>query len=200
MGCIVIKLYTENSLMWEGWKWDTWYSGREYNPSTKSGWNVDRDHARETTTTIDHYASNYFRRRINLWVAIFDGSARVKGNCGACSAIVWILPDWKVVTAASRFVTGLTVNKLEYRGLFLCFNLLTNQTRGRVIICEIIIKWSGKGVGRSIVKLQIYNCWDIKRCRNSHHGPNIFFYMWNAIGMQAQIDWQVKLCRKLKVG
>ena len=27
-----------------------------------------------------------------LWLAIFDGSARVKRKCGACSAIVWRLP------------------------------------------------------------------------------------------------------------
>ena len=28
----------------------------------------------------------------NLWVDSFDGSARVRRKCGACSAIVWRLP------------------------------------------------------------------------------------------------------------
>ena len=28
----------------------------------------------------------------DVWVDSFDGSARVKKNCGACSAIVWRLP------------------------------------------------------------------------------------------------------------
>ena len=72
----------------------------------------------------------------DLWVASFDGLARVKRKCGACSAIVWRLPGWKVVAAASKFVPDLTVNKAEYRGLLLCFDLLTDQTRGRVIICK----------------------------------------------------------------
>ena len=71
----------------------------------------------------------------NLWVASFDGSARVKRKCGACSAIVWRLPDWKVVDASSELVPDLTINEAEYRGLLLCFDLLTDQNRGRVIIC-----------------------------------------------------------------
>ena len=71
----------------------------------------------------------------NLWVASFDGSARVKRKCGACSAIIWRLPGWKVVAAASNFVPDITVDEAEYGGLLLCFDLLTDQTRGRVIIC-----------------------------------------------------------------
>ena len=48
---------------------------------------------------------------VNLWVASFDESARVKKKCGACSAIVWRLPGLKVVAAASELVPDLTVNK-----------------------------------------------------------------------------------------
>ena len=51
----------------------------------------------------------------NLWVASFDGSTRVKRKCGACSAIVWRLLGWKVVSAASDFVPDLTVNEAENR-------------------------------------------------------------------------------------
>ena len=40
------------------------------------------------------------------------------------------------VATASEFVPDLTVIEAQYRGLLLCFNLLTDQTRGRVIICE----------------------------------------------------------------
>ena len=62
----------------------------------------------------------------DLWVASFDGSARVKYKCGARSEFVWKLPGWKVVAAASEVVPDLTVNEAEYRGLLLCFDLLTD--------------------------------------------------------------------------
>ena len=65
----------------------------------------------------------------------FDGSARVKRKGGACSAILWRLSGWKVVDVSPELVPDLTVNEAEYRGLILCFNLLTDHTRGRVIIC-----------------------------------------------------------------
>ena len=39
------------------------------------------------------------------------------------------------MAAASKFVSDLAVNEAEYRGLLLCFDLLTDQTRGGVIIC-----------------------------------------------------------------
>ena len=71
----------------------------------------------------------------DLWVDTFDGSARVKRRCGACSAIVWRLPCWKIVAAASEFVSDLTFNEAQYRGLHLYFDLLTDRTRGRVVIC-----------------------------------------------------------------
>ena len=39
------------------------------------------------------------------------------------------------MAAASELVSDLTVNKAKDREPLLCFNLLTDQTRGRVIIC-----------------------------------------------------------------
>ena len=39
------------------------------------------------------------------------------------------------MAAVSEFVADLTVNEAEYRGLLLCFDLLADQTRGRMIIC-----------------------------------------------------------------
>ena len=37
--------------------------------------------------------------------------------------------------AASKLVPDLTINELNYIELLLCFNLLSDQTRGWVIIC-----------------------------------------------------------------
>ena len=39
----------------------------------------------------------------NLLVVSFDGSARVKKEGGAYSAIVWKLPEWTIVAANSEF-------------------------------------------------------------------------------------------------
>lgn len=71
----------------------------------------------------------------NLLVANFDGSARVKRKGGSYSAIIWKLPEWSIISAASEYATDLTVNEAEYRGLLLCFDLLADQAKGRVIIC-----------------------------------------------------------------
>ena len=70
-----------------------------------------------------------------LYVVSFDGSARVKRGGGACSAIVWQLPEWTVVTAASRYLTEATVNEAEYEGLLLGFLLLENLERRRLVVC-----------------------------------------------------------------
>ena len=71
----------------------------------------------------------------NLLVASFDGSARVKIIGGAYSAIIWKLPEWTTVAAASEFTPDLTVKELEYRGLLLIFMLVAGQARERVIMC-----------------------------------------------------------------
>ncbi|CAI5722522.1 unnamed protein product [Peronospora farinosa] len=71
----------------------------------------------------------------SLLVVSFDGSARTKRKGGSYSAIIWKLPEWTIVAAASEYATDLKVNEAEYRGLLLGFDLLENQTRGRVIIC-----------------------------------------------------------------
>jgi ribonuclease HI/transposase InsO family protein len=68
-------------------------------------------------------------------VVSFDGSARVKRSAGAYGAIVWKLPGWSIVAAASEFAPDLTVNEAEYRGILLCFDLLETLDRGRLIVC-----------------------------------------------------------------
>ncbi|GMF29744.1 unnamed protein product [Phytophthora lilii] len=62
-----------------------------------------------------------------LLVVSFDGSAHVKRDGGACSAIVWKLPDWTVVAAESRFMPDLTVNEAEYQGLLLLRSWPTHE-------------------------------------------------------------------------
>ncbi|ETM55510.1 hypothetical protein L914_01273, partial [Phytophthora nicotianae] len=64
-----------------------------------------------------------------------DGSARVKRGGGACSAIVWKLPEWIVVAAESKYLPDLTVNEAEYQGLLLVFHLLSSCYWGCLIIC-----------------------------------------------------------------
>ncbi|KAE9212036.1 hypothetical protein PF002_g18362 [Phytophthora fragariae] len=70
-----------------------------------------------------------------LLVVSFDGSARVKRGGVAYSAIVWQLPQWKVVFAASEYMAELTVNEAEYRGMMLCLDPVAPLDRGRLIIC-----------------------------------------------------------------
>ncbi|KAE9292362.1 hypothetical protein PR003_g24777, partial [Phytophthora rubi] len=70
-----------------------------------------------------------------LLVASFDGSARVKRGGGAFSAILWRLPEWAVVKAASGWKADMTDNEEEYSGLLLCFDLLEDQDRTRLVIC-----------------------------------------------------------------
>ena len=65
-----------------------------------------------------------------LLVVSFDGSARIKKKGGAYSAVIWKLPGWTILEAASRFDTELTVNEAEYHGLLLGCELLATQTRG----------------------------------------------------------------------
>lgn len=63
-----------------------------------------------------------------------DKYAWVKRKCGACSAIILKLPNSTIVATASEFATDQIVNEAEYKGIVLCFDLLINQTRGRLII------------------------------------------------------------------
>ena len=64
-----------------------------------------------------------------LWMA------RTRRKGGTYSAIVWKLPEWKIVNAAAEYATDLIVNEAEYRGLLLGFDLMADQARGRIIIC-----------------------------------------------------------------
>ncbi|POM72893.1 Reverse transcriptase [Phytophthora palmivora] len=54
---------------------------------------------------------------------------------GAYSGIVWSLPEWTVISAASEYKLDLTVNEAEYHGLLLCLDLLSDMDRGRLIFC-----------------------------------------------------------------
>ncbi|OWZ04641.1 LOW QUALITY PROTEIN: reverse transcriptase [Phytophthora megakarya] len=70
-----------------------------------------------------------------LYVVSFDGSARVKRGGGAYSAILWRLPEWRVVKARSGYAEGLTVNEAEYHGLLLCLDLLEDLDPQHLVIC-----------------------------------------------------------------
>ncbi|OWZ14139.1 reverse transcriptase [Phytophthora megakarya] len=72
----------------------------------------------------------------NLLVVSFDGSVRVKRSGGAYSPVVWKLSEWTVVEAMSEYMPDLTVNEAEYRGLILCFDLLSTLDRDRVVIYD----------------------------------------------------------------
>ncbi|OWZ13908.1 reverse transcriptase [Phytophthora megakarya] len=50
----------------------------------------------------------------DLYVASYDGSARVKRGGDAYSANLWKLPEWTVVKVGSGYGEGLTVNEAEY--------------------------------------------------------------------------------------
>ncbi|POM67501.1 Reverse transcriptase [Phytophthora palmivora] len=67
-----------------------------------------------------------------LLVVSFDGSARVKRSGGAYSGIVWNLPEWTVISAASKYKLDLTVNEAEYHGLLLCLDLLSDMDLERL--------------------------------------------------------------------
>ena len=73
----------------------------------------------------------------SLIVASFDGSARIPRKEG-----VYIERSYgssqngrSCVSVESRFVTDSTENEAEYNGMLLCFDLLADLDRGRVIIC-----------------------------------------------------------------
>ncbi|OWZ09757.1 hypothetical protein PHMEG_00017486 [Phytophthora megakarya] len=58
-------------------------------------------------------------RTYSRLVVSFDGSAKTEkyGGYGSCSWIVWRLPDWTIVTAASAYLEATTVNMAEYSGM-----------------------------------------------------------------------------------
>ncbi|OWZ01916.1 reverse transcriptase [Phytophthora megakarya] len=75
------------------------------------------------------------RRDEELYAVSFDGSARVKRGGGAYSAILWELPERKVLKSRSGYAEGLTVNEAEYHGLLLCLDLLEDLDPQRLVIC-----------------------------------------------------------------
>ncbi|POM76328.1 Hypothetical protein PHPALM_6441 [Phytophthora palmivora] len=53
------------------------------------------------------------------FVLSFDGSAKTEkhGGYGSCAWILWRLPEWTIVTAASAYLEATTVNLAEYAGM-----------------------------------------------------------------------------------
>ena len=74
----------------------------------------------------------------SLWVVSFDGSDRTKIKGGAYIAIVWKIPEWKIVASAAEYATDLTVKEAEYRGLLLGFDLLADQAWKRTLFVAIL--------------------------------------------------------------
>ncbi|GMF21130.1 unnamed protein product [Phytophthora lilii] len=52
-------------------------------------------------------------------VLSFDGLAKIPkhGGYGSCAWILWQLPEWTIVTAASAYLESTTVNQAEYEGM-----------------------------------------------------------------------------------
>ncbi|OWY95992.1 LOW QUALITY PROTEIN: reverse transcriptase, partial [Phytophthora megakarya] len=71
----------------------------------------------------------------NLYVVSFDRSARVKRGGGAYNAILWKLPEWRVLKARSGYAEGRLVSEAEYHGLLLCLDLLEDLDPRRLVIC-----------------------------------------------------------------
>ncbi|OWZ02254.1 LOW QUALITY PROTEIN: reverse transcriptase [Phytophthora megakarya] len=61
--------------------------------------------------------------------------ARAKRGGGAYSAILWKLPEWRVLKARSGYAEVLTVNEAEYHGLLLYLDLLEDLDPQRLVIC-----------------------------------------------------------------
>ncbi|KAE9281849.1 hypothetical protein PR003_g27560 [Phytophthora rubi] len=99
---------------------------------------------------------------VKLFVVSFDGSARVKRGRGAYSAIVWQLPHWKVVFAASEYMAELTVNEAEYRGMMLCLDLVAPLDRARLIICgdsNLVIRQMRGEIECKVPGLKLLRSW-----------------------------------------
>ncbi|OWZ18861.1 hypothetical protein PHMEG_0006989 [Phytophthora megakarya] len=58
-------------------------------------------------------------RDYEVFVVSFDSSAKTEknGGYGSCSWIVWKLPEWQIVIAASACLEQTTVNMAEYSGM-----------------------------------------------------------------------------------
>ncbi|PUE80042.1 integrase zinc binding domain-containing protein, partial [Xanthomonas vasicola] len=84
----------------------------------------------------------------------------MKKKVGAYSDILWNLPQWSIVAAASDFTPDITVNEAEYRGLLLCLDLLSSQKKGRVIIygdSNLVIKQVAGEIECKAPRLRILN-------------------------------------------
>jgi ribonuclease HI len=70
------------------------------------------------------------------YVATFDGAVRTKAPiAGAYSAILWRLPNWDIVYAASFYDLDLTVNDSEYCGLIKVLDIALEHGVNDLILC-----------------------------------------------------------------
>ena len=75
-------------------------------------------------------------REYDGYVATFDGAVRTKAPiAGAYSAILWKLPNWDIVYAASFYEPDLTVNDSEYSGMNAVLNIALEHTVRDLILC-----------------------------------------------------------------
>ncbi|OWY92333.1 reverse transcriptase [Phytophthora megakarya] len=112
---------------------DPGHISSQYHTQIRSRQSTDLDRPEEGAEAQDPGPD--LRSDEDLYVASFDGSARVKRGGGAYSAIMWKLPERTVVKARSGYAEGLTVNEAEYNGLLLRFDLLEGTDPLRLVIC-----------------------------------------------------------------
>ena len=75
-------------------------------------------------------------REFEGYVATFDGAVRTKAPiAGAYSAILWRLPNWDIVYAASFYDLDLTVNDSEYCGLNKVLDIALEHGVNDLILC-----------------------------------------------------------------
>ena len=106
----------------------------QLNPSIRGGRDVDRyRYKRQPRLTISMPPPAVEEGESLLEIS-FNRSARVQRKSWVYSAIVWKLPEWTIVEAASEYAMDLTVNAAGYCGLLLGFTPWDRQTRRRIII------------------------------------------------------------------
>ena len=108
------------------------YVSSDYHPKIIGGRDDDSNIPAKGLPTQDINVTSNGEADEKLLVASFDGSARINKKGSSFSAVIWRLPEWTIVDAKIRHAYDLTVNKVEYNGLILCFELLIYPDRRRV--------------------------------------------------------------------
>ena len=74
-------------------------------------------------------------RDTDVFVLSFDGSAKSKRTYGSCSALVWKLPEWEIVSSRGLYLPEVTVNEAEYAGCELSLELAAELGIKKVVVC-----------------------------------------------------------------